>query len=211
MANRTPGVTEKLLEQAMQEFLANGYRNASLRTIAEKAGTSPRAVYTRYGDKEGLFAVLVSEQAETLKTMFGRYMSDYHDKPIDEQKQLFHDEAFDSEYQGYILASINYIYANRDAFKLLICGSEGTKFSGFVDEIVEIEEHYTLLYIEFTGNDVIRSGRAKPQLIHLLCSTFIHGFFECIRHDMPKEEALTYIGQLQAFFACGWDQLFRPQ
>ena len=70
MANRTPGITEKLMEQALQELLTNGYLDASLRTIAEKAGTSPRAVYTRYGDKEGLFAALVSEQADTLKALF---------------------------------------------------------------------------------------------------------------------------------------------
>lgn len=67
-----------------------------------------------------------------------------------------------------------------------------------------------MLYIGHTGNDVIRSGRAAPQLIHLLCSSFVHGFFEFVRHDMPKDEALTYIAQLQTFFACGWDQLFRP-
>ena len=106
---------------------------------------------------------------------------------------------------------IDDIYDNWDAVKLLICGSEGTKYAGFIDEVVEIEEHYTLLYIEKTGNDVIRSGRANLQLIHLLSSSFIHGFFEFVRHDMPKEEALTYIGQLQAFFACGWDSLFHPQ
>ena len=49
-----------------------------------------------------------------------------------------------------------------------------------------------------------------PQLIHLLCSSFVHGFFEFVRHDMPKDEALTYIEQLQTFFVCGWDHLFRP-
>ncbi|HAG12497.1 MAG TPA: TetR/AcrR family transcriptional regulator [Ruminococcus sp.] len=210
MANRTPGVTEKLMEQAMQEFLAKGYRNASLRTIAEHADTSPRAIYTRYGEKEGLFAALVSEQADTLKTMFRQFMADYHERPVDNQKQLFHDDSFDTEYRENIQTSIDYIYENWDAFQLLICGSEGTKFAGFVDEIVEIEEHYTLLYIEYTGNDVIRSGRANPKLIHLLCSSFIHGFFEFVRHNMPKEEAITYIQQLQAFFACGWDSLFRP-
>ncbi|WP_347496318.1 TetR/AcrR family transcriptional regulator [Ruminococcus flavefaciens] len=48
MANRTPGVTEKLLEYAMHEFLTNGYNGASMRTIAENAGTTPRAIYTRY-------------------------------------------------------------------------------------------------------------------------------------------------------------------
>ncbi|MBR1458292.1 MAG: TetR/AcrR family transcriptional regulator [Oscillospiraceae bacterium] len=210
MANRTPGVTEKLMEHALQEFLTHGYLDASLRTIAEKAGTSPRAIYTRYGDKEGLFAALVSEQADTLKELFRNDMETYHAKPVEEQKQLFHDEAFDTEYRGYLHTIIDYIYDNRDASKLIVCGSEGTHFAGFVDEIVEIEERYTLLYIEHTGNDVIRSGRAAPQLIHLLCSSFVHGFFEFVRHDMPKDEALTYIEQLQTFFACGWDQLFRP-
>ena len=210
MANRTPGVTEKLMEQALQEFLIHGYMDASLRTIAENAGTSPRAIYTRYGDKEGLFSALVSEQADTLKALFRNDMETYHAKPVDKQKQLFHDEAFDAEYRGYLHTIIDYIYNNWNAFKLIICGSEGTRFAGFVDEIVEIEERYTLLYIEHIGNDVIRSGRATSQLIHLLCSAFVHGFFEFVRHDMSKDEALTYIAQLQTFFACGWDHLFRP-
>ena len=52
MANRVEGVTEKLLECAMQEFLENGYNGASMRTIAENAGTTPRSIYTRYEDKE---------------------------------------------------------------------------------------------------------------------------------------------------------------
>ena len=104
-------------------------------------------------------------------------METYHAKPVDEQKQLHHDEAFDSEYHGYLHTILDYIYDNWDAFKLIVCGSEGTRFAGFVDEIVEIEEQYTLLYIEYTGNDVIRSGRAALQLIHLLCSSFVHGFF----------------------------------
>lgn len=210
MANRTPGVTEKLTACAMQEFLANGFTGASLRTIAENAGTSPRAVYTRYGDKEGLFAALVSEQAETLKTMFRDFMASYHEKPVDEQKQLFHDEDFDAVYRRYIRTIIDYMYDNLDAFRLLICCSEGTGYAHYVDELVEIEEHYTLLYIAHTGNDVIRSGRTAPQFIHLLCSSFIHGFFEFIRHNMPKDEAMTYFVQLQNFFACGWDQLLRP-
>ena len=208
MANRTPGVTEKLLEQAMNEFLAHGYIGGSLRTISENADTSPRSIYTRYGDKEGLFAALVDECAETLKEMFNSYMEDYGQRPVAEQKALFHDEEFHSEYQGYIHTIIQYIYDNWDKVKLLVCMSEGTKYSGFIDEIVEIDEKYTLLYIEHIGSDVITSGRAKPQLIHLLCSSFVHGFFEFVRHDMSQEDAVMYVFQLQEFFAQGWDHLF---
>ena len=51
MAKRVAGVTEKLMECAKEEFLANGYENASLRIIAEKAGSSKGAIYIRYPDK----------------------------------------------------------------------------------------------------------------------------------------------------------------
>ncbi len=208
MANRIEGVTEKLLDQAMKEFLSKGYSGASLRVIADKAGTSARSIYTRYRDKEELFSALVSDCADTLKVMFMRYMNDYENKPTEDQKKLFHDEEFKREYSNYIDQMIDYIYENYDTFRLLVCYSEGTRFAGFIDEIVDIDETHTLRYIENTGNDVISSGRAAPQLIHLLCSSYIHGFFEIIRHEMKKSEAKTYISQLQTFYACGWDHLF---
>lgn len=44
MAKRIAGVTEKLLECAKEEFMRNGYENASLRVIAEKAGSSKGAI-----------------------------------------------------------------------------------------------------------------------------------------------------------------------
>lgn len=210
MANRVEGMTEKLQEQAMQEFCRHGYMGASLRTISENAGTTPRSIYTRYGDKEGLFSALVSECAGTLKDLIGNYMEGYAARPADEQRMLFHDEQFDAEYQGYIREIIGYVYDNWDVVKLLICKSEGTKYASFVDEIVSIDEKYTLQYIEFTGNDVLTSGRATTQLVHLLCSSFIHGFFEFVRHDMERNEAERYIVQLQGFFSCGWDRLFNP-
>ena len=52
MAKRVAGVTEKLMECAKEEFLANGYENASLRIIAEKAGSSKGAIYIRYPIKK---------------------------------------------------------------------------------------------------------------------------------------------------------------
>ena len=210
MAKRVEGMTEKLQEQAMQEFCQHGYMGASLRTISENAGTTPRSIYTRYGDKEGLFSALVSDCADKLKDLIGNYMEGYVARPADEQRMLFHDEKFDAEYQGYIREIIGYIYDNWDVIKLLVCKSEGTRYSAFIDEIVDIDEKYTLKYIETTGNDVLASGRATRPLVHLLCSSFIHGFFEFVRHDMERDEAERYILQLQGFFACGWDRLFNP-
>ncbi|MFT3985789.1 MAG: TetR/AcrR family transcriptional regulator, partial [Lachnospiraceae bacterium] len=192
MANRVEGVTEKLLHCARQEFLSKGYLGASMRVISENAGTTPRSIYTRYGDKEGLFAALVGPAADQLKKTFCALQEQYHQRPEREQKQLFEDLDFRQEYDGYLTVIMDQIYENLDAFKLLVCHSEGTGFAGFVDEMVALDEKYTLLYIEHTQNDVLTSGRAKPQLIHLLCSSFMHGFYEFVRHDMPREEAIEY-------------------
>ena len=210
MAKRIEGVTERLQSCAMEEFLQKGYSGASLRTIAENAGTTPRSIYTRYGDKEGLFSALVDSSASDLKVMIESFMSQYQMRPTAEQKQLFHDKYFDEEYRGYIDTIFDCIYSRWNEYKLLVCHSEGTKYSCFVDEIVELEEKYTIRYINNTGNDVISSGRAKPELIHLLSSSFMHGFFEIVRHDMSREDASIYFSQLQSFFACGWDQLLNP-
>lgn len=210
MANRVEGVTEKLLECAMQEFLENGYNGASMRTIAENAGTTPRSIYTRYEDKEGLFCALVDAPAKELTDFFELHMRQYSQRPIEEQRELFHDEEFENEHKGYMQSIIDLMYDNYDAFKLLICCAEGTRYGSFIEDIAELDERYTLKYIEDTGNDVISSGRAGRLLIHQLCSSYMYGFFEVIRHDMSKEEAQVHTAQLQSFFSHGWDKLFNP-
>ncbi len=210
MANRVEGVTEKLLECAMQEFLANGYNGASMRTIAENAGTTPRSIYTRYEDKEGLFCALVDDAADELRSYFEKHMQDYSARPVEEQKELFHDEDFDREHDSYMQDIIDLMYRRHDEFRLLICCADGTRYADFVEDIADLDEKYTLKYIEDTGNDAITSGRAGKRLIHLLCSSYMYGFFEVIRHGLTKEEAETHISQLQDFFSHGWDKLFNP-
>jgi len=55
VAKQKAGVYDKVLECAKEEFLSKGFLDASLRTIAQAAETSTGSIYTRFGDKEGLF------------------------------------------------------------------------------------------------------------------------------------------------------------
>ena len=59
MAKQKPGVYDRVLECAKDEFLSKGFLDASLRAIAQEAGTSTGSIYTRFGDKEGLFRAIV--------------------------------------------------------------------------------------------------------------------------------------------------------
>ncbi|MGH1393194.1 MAG: TetR/AcrR family transcriptional regulator [Trichormus sp.] len=54
---------EKILQGAMQQFLANGYAATSMDKVAEAAGVSKATVYSHFQDKEGLFRALIERLA----------------------------------------------------------------------------------------------------------------------------------------------------
>ena len=54
---------EKILQGAMQEFLAHGYASTSMDRVAEAAGVSKATVYSHFQDKKGLFKALIEKLA----------------------------------------------------------------------------------------------------------------------------------------------------
>ena len=70
MANRDHSLDDGIIQAAYSEFLAYGFQKASLHKIAEKAGVTTGAIYTRYKNKDALFASLLQDFFETMKVLF---------------------------------------------------------------------------------------------------------------------------------------------
>ena len=70
MPVRIKGVPAKLIEAAREEFFDKGFKSASIRDISSKAETSPRAVYTRFKNKEELFAAVVQPVLDSFCDQF---------------------------------------------------------------------------------------------------------------------------------------------
>ena len=65
MAKQIEGVYERILACAKKEFLQMGFAEASLRVIASEAQTTTGSIYTRFGDKQGLFEAIVGTRSLT--------------------------------------------------------------------------------------------------------------------------------------------------
>ena len=78
MTKPIEGVSERILVCAREEFLEKGYSEASLRTIAAKADTTTGSIYSRFGDKEGLFCAIVEPAADHLVQMFLHTQETFH-------------------------------------------------------------------------------------------------------------------------------------
>ena len=86
MAKQKPGVYDRVLECAKDEFLSKGFLDASLRAIAQEAGTSTGSIYTRFGDKEGLFRAIVEPVVDQFKAMFREIQESFHQLDGETQK-----------------------------------------------------------------------------------------------------------------------------
>ena len=70
MASRDHSLDDGIIHAAYSEFLAYGFQKASLHKIAEKAGVTTGAIYTRYKNKDALFVSLLQDFFETTKVLF---------------------------------------------------------------------------------------------------------------------------------------------
>ena len=77
MAKQIEGVSERILACAKEEFLNNGYKDASLRVIAAAADTSTNSIYVRFGDKEGLFSAIVEPVLSEMTERFLKIQEEF--------------------------------------------------------------------------------------------------------------------------------------
>lgn len=206
MAKQIEGVYEAVLECAKKEFLEKGYKDASLRTIAQEAKTSTSSIYTRFGDKEGLFQAIVEPIATELKRIFLEIQEAFH--KFDQDAQRAEMGRYTSEHQMQML---DYIYDHFDIFRLLLDGAQGTRFSCFLDELVDIEVNYTYKYMEVIGCESVKSGLVTEDFIHIVVTAYFNGMFEVVRHNMGKEDAIKYVRLLNRYHMQGFSTIFYPE
>ena len=205
MAKQIEGVYEAVLECAKKEFLEKGYKDASLRTIAQEAGTSTSSIYTRFGDKEGLFRAIVEPVAEEMRRMFLEIQENFHQ--LDDNVQQSEMGRYTSLHQMELL---DYIYDHFDEFLLLLDGAEGTQFACFLDELVDIEVDYTYKYMEVIGCESVKSGLVTEDFIHIIVTAYFNGMFEVVRHNMSKADAVKYVKLLNRYHMQGFSTVFNP-
>ena len=202
MAKRVEGRSDRLLECAMAEFMEMGYQEASLRVIAAKAETTTGSIYTRFRDKEGLFHALVDSTIEALIQWMREGNESFADKPAGEQRETVF------TYRPEIWEQlVDFIYAHWEVFRLLARCTDIDCYEDMLNRMIDIEGAYTLRFLEATGNDALESGRLTPMMLHMLSNAYYSGLFEIVRHDMTKDDAMTYVSQLRRFLTRGWADL----
>ena len=168
MANRDHSLDDGIIQAAYSEFLAYGFQKASLHKIAEKAGVTTGAIYTRYKNKDALFASLLQDFFETMQVLFAPIAEEYEKAKCSAQPEDIL-RAINAEEQVYFqllhklmdqkteqtVEFFSHIYGkapNADAIRLLM-GSQFWYFRQLLDQHMEEGRMLTCLQavLDFTN------------------------------------------------------------
>ena len=193
---------EKIVAAATREFMEYGFENASMRRIASAAGLTVGALYRHFAGKEEMFAALVEPAIDELLAKYREYCERGYETMKNGDIRRVWDES-ESE-TGFFL---DFIYDHFDVFKLLVCRSQGTRFEGFVHEIILLEERSTLDYFERMKEYGMTVRDVPQREFHVLVTSNVTAVFETVVHDFSRDEAMHYARTLDEFFSAGWRKI----
>ncbi|MBD5547997.1 MAG: TetR/AcrR family transcriptional regulator [Lachnospiraceae bacterium] len=192
---------ERLIESAKAEFTEKGYMKASLRKICADAGVTTGALYFFFTDKEDLFAAIVGKPLDELKNMLLGHFAMEKEMPLSE---IY--EHIDGGHDELSAALMHHLYANYDAFMLLLTKAQGTRFEGAVDQMVDmIEITYRALYENMARK--IPNKQVNPYMLHWLSHMIIDAFIHLITHERDESRAVVIMSRIMNFLVGGWMDL----
>ncbi len=197
MPTRIIGVSKRLIEVAKKEFLEKGFEGASIRRIAREAETSPRAVYTRFENKEELFAAVVEPVYSDFIKMFNE------DKII--YWNMARNKDFSKNPEEYYLRYLYYAYAHKDQFVLILQKSKGTRFEHFTQELSEIDLTELNRQLPEILEDFKKFQKDKSTQLFLSTITysFYNALFAPLIEGVDLDVAKSYITKLTQFYNDG--------
>ncbi|MCR4760371.1 MAG: TetR/AcrR family transcriptional regulator [Oscillospiraceae bacterium] len=188
---------EKLIACAKKEFLEKGFAKASLRSISAAAGMTTGAVYFFCKDKNGLFGAVVEEPLQKLMQAIHQHFSD------DMKTDVSHFQHIDGDHDDFAALMISLLYADRDAFLILLDKSAGSSYEGIIDRFIGmIEQHNLALAQKYAA--AFPGKRVNRYFLHWMAHVEINAYVHLLTHEADPECALREIKPVMNMMIEGW-------
>lgn len=197
MANRNHELDERIIHAAFSEFLEKGYREASLREIAKKAGVTVGAIQTRYKTKDELFCSLLAPFLFEIEKVFQSVKDEYHQEAAE---GLIHHLEGSMKQESEVI--LHLIFDHYKEAVLLLCKSAGSSLEGFFDKIVERKVYESEAFFEEQKEKFF-----DENLLRLLISSQFYSYYQIVSGGYEREAAQGYMNAVMRYHFGGWTAL----
>ncbi len=193
-------VRRKILEIARKEFIVNGFKGTSMRTIAKKGEVNLSNIYNYFRNKDEIFREIVADVLTALGNMI-------------ERSNNFDDlDLFINDTEKYVREQIKMFIKLVDKFKeefrLLFFKSAGSKLEDYREKCIEIHTQTEKRFIELAKQKYPSiNNNVSEFFIHTMSSWFISSVAELVMHDLSGAELERFVSEYMNYSVAGWKKV----
>lgn len=197
LAHKNHSLDDGIIRSAYEEFLACGFQKASLHKIAEKAGVTTGAIYTRYKNKDALFVCLLQDFMNVLEEAFAPVVSEYEKaERLATSDALL--EAINSEEKIYIRLLREYY----NECTLFFSRSGGSSVEAMLNGLIDRKTEQTAAFFA-----KVYGKMPNADAVRLLMGAQFWYFRKLLDERQEEEKMIECLDTLLCFFNAGWRQL----
>ena len=200
MQKQKQDIRQKIIESARNEFINNGFKDASMRVIANNAGVVLSNIYNYFRNKDEIYREVLNPVMVAMdKTL----------KEHNSQQNMSIDFFYSEEYQYRQLCLFVELIENyKEDLKMLLFKSDGSSFQNFRDEFTDRNTQ--------TGVEYLKTMKEKyPHLktdfseffIHTMSSWMLTVIGEILTHNLTHQEIMHFFSEYITFSTAGWARL----
>ncbi len=198
-------VRNRIISVAHGEFIRNGVKKTSMRTIAKLSGVALGNIYKYFESKDKLLCAVL---APLLKAI-GEYLEFHNDTA-----HLAIDFTSVGQMQEQMMSRLlTLIGTYRADLRLLFLCSEGTSLASYRDILTEQQTQLGMEYLQLLKKKHPQlNADVSPFLMHIVCSMWSTVLFEIVQHDeLSEQDIRQFFAEYFSFTTAGWHKLMKVQ
>jgi len=188
-----------ILKVARNEFINKGFKDASMRNIAQKADVGLSNIYNYFRNKDEIFLTIVMPAKEDLF----RFITQQHT----EETVDFNNMSVFGHSEEAIEYYIDLIYKYKEEYRLLLYYSEGSSMSNFRDALTDHMTQVSYTYMELVKKYNSNANEISDFFFHTLSSWMTSILGEIVTHDLNRRKIRKFFKEYFRFGFAGWREL----
>ncbi len=196
-------VQGRIVSVAHEEFVRNGVKRTSMRTIAKLSGVSLGNIYKYFDSKDKLLCTVLAPLLKALDEYLLFHNNSEH---------LVIDDLSVEQMQTQMMNRLlDLIGRFRTELKLLFCNAEGTSLEGYRERLTAQQAQLGMEYLQMLKQKYPRLHvEVSPFFMQIVCSMWSNVLFEIVQHEGLTEADITkFFAEYFDFSTAGWRKLMK--
>jgi AcrR family transcriptional regulator len=202
MQRQKDNIRKTILNVARNEFFTNGFKNTSMRTIANKSDVGLSNIYNYFQNKDEILGVVLNPLLQALNGML-----DEHNKPDHISTDFF---TMDKYWLSYVDVYVDLIFKYKEEFKLLLFKSHGSCLENFRDEYIDKNTGIGLEYLQKMKEKYPWVNiNISEFFLRTMSSWWLSIIGEIVLHNLRHKETEQFFTEFLEFGTAGWKKIMR--